>query len=127
MISLFSELVSWTKCRYISAMEFPKTIFDSFEIDEQHLSATNSEEEKMRAFRQLLIQRIDELLHRDFEKLKWILYRIDVSEKKLNETLQNSEADAATVMADLIIQRQIEKAESRKKFGANQNDWNFDV
>jgi len=108
-------------------MELPKTLFDSFEIDEQLLPDTNNEEEKMRAFRQLLIQRIDELLHRDFEKLKWILYRIDVSEKKLNDALQNSEADAATVMADLIIQRQIEKAESRKKFGGNENDWNFDV
>lgn len=108
-------------------MELPKTLFDSFEINEQLLPATNNEEEKMRAFRQLLIQRIDELLHRDFEKLKWILYRIDVSEKKLNDALQNSEADAATVMGDLIIQRQIEKAESRKKFGGNENDWNFDV
>ncbi len=108
-------------------MEFPKTLFDSFEIEEQLLPATYNEEEKFRAFRQLLIQRIDELIHRDFEKLKWILYRIDVSEKKLNEALQNSEADAATVMADLIIQRQIEKAESRKKFGDNENDWNFDV
>ena len=108
-------------------MEFPKTIFDSFEIDAQHLPAVNNEEEKFRAFRLVLIQRIEELIHHDFEKLKWVLYRIDVSEKKLNEALQNSEADAATVMADLIIQRQIEKAESRKKFGGNENDWNFDV
>ena len=108
-------------------MELSKTLFDSFEIDEQLLPAVNNEEEKMRAFRHLLIQRIEELLLHDFEKLKWILYRIDVSEKKLNEALQNSESDAPTVMADLIIQRQIEKAESRKKFGGNENDWNFDV
>jgi hypothetical protein len=108
-------------------MEFPKTLFDSFEIDEQNVPSIDNEEEKFRAFRQLLIQRIDELIHRDFEKLKWILYRIDVSEKKLNYALQNSEADAATVVADLIIQRQIEKAESRKKFGGNENDWNFDL
>ncbi len=108
-------------------MEFPKPIFDSFEIDEQHLPTVNNEDEKFGAFRQLLIQRIEELIHSDFEKLKWILYRIDVSEKKLNDALQSPEADAANVMADLIIQRQIEKAESRKKFGGNENDWNFDV
>ena len=108
-------------------MELSKMLFDSFEIDEQLLPAVNNEEEKMRAFRALLIKRIEELLLHDFEKLKWILYRIDVSEKKLNEALQNSETDASTVMADLIIQRQIEKAESRKKFGGNENDWNFDV
>ena len=108
-------------------MEFPKTLFDSFELDEQHLPDTNNEEEKFRAFRQLLIQRIDELIHRDMEKLKWILYRIDVSEKKLSESLKNSEADAATIIADMIIERQIEKAESRKKFGDKENDWNFDI
>jgi hypothetical protein len=109
-------------------MELPKTLFDSFEIDEQYLPVTGNEEEKMRAFRALLIKRIDELIVKDFDKLKWILYRIDVSEKKLTEALKNSEADAATIMADMIIQRQIEKAESRKKFGDAQNhEWDFDV
>ena len=108
-------------------MKIQKQLLDSFEIDEQILPASSSEEEKFRAFRSLLIQRIEELIQRDFEKLKWILYRIDVNEKKLGEALQNSETDAASVMADLIIQRQIEKAESRKKFGGTENDWNFDV
>jgi len=108
-------------------MEIPKSVVDSFELDETRLPDSNNNDEKFRAIRQLLIQRIEELLHRDIEKLKWILYRIDISEKKLYETLQNSDADAATVMADLIIERQIEKAESRKKFGGNENDWNFDV
>ena len=108
-------------------MEIPKSIVDSFEIDEALLPDSNNKEEKFRAIRQLLIRRIEELLRHDIEKLKWILYRIDVNEKKLYETLQNSEADAATIMADLIIERQIEKAESRKKFGGNENDWNFDV
>lgn len=108
-------------------MNLPVSLFDSFEIDQRLLPATTDEQEKFRAFRLLLIRRLDELIHHDFEKLKWILYRIDVSEKKLNEALMNSEQDAATVMADMIIKRQIEKAESRKKFGEQENDWNFDV
>lgn len=108
-------------------MNFPKTLFESFEIDEQLLPVTGNDEEQFRAFRSLLIRRIDELIHYDFEKLKWILYRIDVSEKKLSDTLQHSEADAATIIADLIIQRQIEKAESRKHFGEREGDWSFDV
>jgi hypothetical protein len=108
-------------------MEVTQQLVDSFELDEAHLPAFSDSEEKMRAIRQALIQRIDELLHRDIEKLKWILYRIDVSEKKLYDTLQNSDADAPTIMADLIIERQIQKAESRKKFGGAENDWSFDV
>ncbi|MBL7778816.1 MAG: hypothetical protein JNK66_11060 [Chitinophagales bacterium] len=108
-------------------MEFPIYLFISFEIDERLLPVTSCGEDKLRAFRQVLIQRIDELIHRDLEKLKWILYRIDVNEKKLHEMLKNSETDAATIIADMVIQRQIEKAESRKKFGEQENDWNFDV
>jgi hypothetical protein len=108
-------------------MDIQKQLFDSFEINEQYLPITGSEEEKMRAFRALLIKRIDELIVKDFDKLKWILYRIDVSEKKLTEALKNSEADAATIMADMIIQRQIEKAESRKKFGGGEGDWSSDL
>jgi hypothetical protein len=108
-------------------MEIAKQILDSFELDETLLPATSNTEEQFRAIRQLLIKRIDELLHHDIGKLKWILYRIDVSEKKLHQTLEGSDTDAATVMADLIIERQIEKAESRKRFGGNENDWNFDL
>src|SRR3954469_16423994 len=108
-------------------MEVLKNLVDSFEIDEALLSSENTGEEKMRAFRALLIKRIDELIVKDFDKLKWILYRIDVSEKKLTEALKNSEADAATIMADMIIQRQIEKAESRKKFGGGEGDWSSDL
>ena len=54
-------------------MELPKTLFDSFEIDEQRLPATENSDEKYRVFRQLLIQRIDQLVHHDFEKLKWMI------------------------------------------------------
>lgn len=109
-------------------MDIQKQLFDSFEIDEQFLPATTNEEEKFCAIRQLLIHRIDELIRTDFDKLKWILYRIDISEKKLAETLKTSEQDAAAVMADMIIARQIEKAESRKKFdGDSISDWSFDL
>lgn len=108
-------------------MEISKSLFDSFEIEEPLLHETIDEGERLRAIRELLIRRIDELIHHDIEKLKWILYRIDVSERKLGEALKNSDADAATIIADMIIQRQIEKAESRKKFGEQENDWNFDV
>jgi hypothetical protein len=109
-------------------MEIQQQLFDSFEIDAQHLPATDNQEEQLRYIRQLLVARIDELIRTDFDKLKWILYRIDINEKKLTEALKaDSEADAASIMADMIIARQIEKAESRKKFGDNEADWSFDV
>lgn len=98
-----------------------------FELEEQQLAKLPTNEDRMNALRQLLKTKIDELLHQDTERLKWILYRIDVSEKKLQEALMNSDSDAATVITDLIIERQIQKAESRKQFGGNENDWSFDL
>jgi len=50
-------------------MELPKTLFDSFEIDEQRLPATENSDEKYRVFRQLLIQRIDELINHEHQTL----------------------------------------------------------
>lgn len=107
-------------------MTVQDTLIETFELDPQRIVAENNADQ-MAKIREVLIQRIDELIRHDFEKLKWILYRIDVSEQKLTQALKTSEVDAASVMADMIIARQIEKAESRKKFGEANNDWSFDV
>lgn len=108
-------------------MDAEQYLREQFELDEKNLPDNAKEDERFKAFRQMLIERIGELIQRDFEKLKWILYRIDVSEKKLTEALKNTEGDPAEIIADHIIQRQIEKAESRKKYGDKEGDWSFDM
>ena len=108
--------------------EIQQQVFDSFEIDAQLMPVGNSQEEKFKAFRDLLIRRIEELAEKDMDKLMWLLYRVDVNEKKLHEVLKKtSPADFSSVIADLIIERQKEKVESRKKFGNKEGDWNFDI
>ena len=58
---------------------------------------------------------INQLINTDFEKLISLLYRIDVNETKLRSLLAESEGrDAAQLIADLIIERQLQKIESRK-------------
>src|SRR6188474_1472593 len=60
---------------------------------------------------------IDDLIQNNFQKLVAILYKIDVSEKKLKQLLQESEGvNAAGIISTLIIERQQQKIESRKKF-----------
>ena len=72
--------------------------------------------------RQKLIALINELINKDFHALIQLLYRIDVYEKKIRLYLnKNTDADSAAIIADLIIERQLEKIESRKKFSKNQN------
>ncbi len=63
---------------------------------------------------------INELVNHDFAKLVGWLYRLDVSEKKLKESLKdNAAADAGVIIADLIIERQLKKIKSRKEFKQN--------
>ena len=63
---------------------------------------------------QKLSEFINHLIQTNFQKLVLILYRVDVSENKLKQLLQaESGEDAATIIARLIIARQIEKINSR--------------
>ena len=105
------------------------SVFTSFEIDKSYLPQSNNEEERFRELRAVLIRRIEELIEKDTEKLMWILYRIDVNEKKVHESLSaNSSLVYPEVLADLIIERQIEKAKTRKQFNdSGTADWSFDV
>lgn len=67
--------------------------------------------------RQKLIQLITELIEKDFNALLQLLYRIDVDEKKLRIYLnENKTVDSAAVLADLIIERQLQKMKSRKEY-----------
>ena len=57
------------------------------------------------------------LIDKDFEKLVYLLYRIDVSEQKIKQLLENkSTSDAGEIIANAIIERQKEKMVSRKHF-----------
>lgn len=77
------------------------------------------------ASRQRLEERINYLIQHDFNRLISILYRLDINESKLKISLdQNAAVDAATIIADLVIERERQKIASRQQFGAS--DLNID-
>lgn len=60
---------------------------------------------------------INELIQHDFQKLVTILYRIDVSEAKLKYLLkENSGEDAGKIIAELIVERQLQKIKSKQEY-----------
>ncbi len=66
------------------------------------------------AMRQALIRRIEFLLRQNRDKLKSLLYRIDVDERRLGEKLQSGkEGSEAELIADEIIRRQMQKVRTR--------------
>jgi hypothetical protein len=69
----------------------------------------------MELLKEKLSMHINHLIQDDFEKLVALLYRIDVSEAKLKKMMNdNREVNAGSIIADLIIERQQQKIESRK-------------
>ena len=72
-----------------------------------------SNNEEWETIKQLLQLEIAHLIKTDYEKLLHILYRIDLKESEAVKALQ--QPNAAQLLTDLIIKRQLEKVESRIK------------
>lgn len=57
------------------------------------------------------------MINRSFEELIFTLYRIDINENKLKFLLSEKVGeDADYIIADLIIERQLQKLQTRKQF-----------
>lgn len=73
--------------------------------------------EKLEEFRKYLTQKMKDLLDNNYNLLINTLYRIDISEKKLAELFSSKNKEyIPEKLADLIIERQIEKLYFRKRY-----------
>lgn len=82
----------------------------------KELSLDLSEKLAMDELEQQLSHHINHLINTDFEKLVYYLYRIDVNETKMKQLLQQQGGEnAAQLIAQLIINRQLQKIQSRKE------------
>ncbi|HEX4957879.1 MAG TPA: hypothetical protein VFV46_06845 [Lacibacter sp.] len=59
---------------------------------------------------------INHLINHDFEKLVFYLYRIDVNEQKMKAMLQSPHENSGELIAQLIIDRQLEKQKTKEQF-----------
>jgi hypothetical protein len=93
--------------------EITQLICSNFE-DEKNALLTNN---NFDAFHKDLSQIIRSLLYKDYNRLINILYRMDVNEKKYIQLFKDLPSDKiAEALADLIIERALQKAETRKKY-----------
>lgn len=88
-------------------------------ITGQHLPAG-----AIQLFREQLGKYLNHLIVYDQHRLIYILYRVDLSEAYIKGLLQQQEhTNAGLLMADLLIDRQLQKIESRRRF--RQDDSNI--
>lgn len=76
--------------------------------------------DKAQSYQQLrstLSKQINQLINEDFEKLVFLLYRIDVDEARMRTLLaEHGHGNSADVLADLVLERQLQKIKSRRDF-----------
>lgn len=96
---------------------------EQISLPEKIIVATNSLGENAdEKIREQLISLINELINNDLNTLLQLLYRIDVDENKIRQYLEyNTHTNSAFILADLIIERQLQKIKSRKQFSGNKN------
>jgi hypothetical protein len=71
------------------------------------------------SWRVRLVEEINKLIESDFPALVQLLYRIDVNEQKLKQLLRdNPSTDAAQLIADMLVERQIQKQQLRQSFSS---------
>ena len=96
--------------------ELVPAINQSMEIE---LPATGTHEQ----LREKLSVVINDLINHDFEKLVFHLYRIDVDEARMRALLANKEGEnAGGLIADLIIERQLQKLRTKAAFKQQMNE-----
>ena len=103
-------------------MKNEEQLIDSLKIDLQIDLASKISFEKIK---EKLAEYINHLINDDFEQLIYILYKVDVNESKLKKLLKEN-PDAASVISDLIIERQLQKIKTRKEFRSANNEENSD-
>ena len=94
-------------------MEENKAIAWSLQLFDQELTPNETTFEQQRKH---LIQVVTQLIDTDYHKLTNILYRIDVDELKLKKALLESDQPISVTIADLIIERQLQKLKYRNRF-----------
>ena len=67
--------------------------------------------------KRMLSARLNYLITNHFSRLISLLYRLDISEKKLQQLLSlQADMPAGEIITEMIIERQLQKIEARKMF-----------
>jgi len=90
------------------------SVFNRFGLD---LPLSPNDVENLNQLKIFLAEKLKDLLDNNFNLLVNTLYRIDVSEQKLNELFgSKNRVPIPSALADLIIERQLQKIHFRKKY-----------
>ncbi len=86
----------------------------------QSLDLELSDNLSMDDLENVLAAHVNSMMTTDMNRLLNMLYRLDIDETRLRQMLeQNTGTDAGSIVARLIIERQIQKLQARQNFKPN--------
>ncbi len=92
-------------------------IANDFKISDSESLIPSGDFRTLKEFKIYLVQKLTFLLDNKFDSLINILYKIDVNEERLKELFRGkNQKHIPTVLADLIIERSIQKVKFRQKY-----------
>ena len=92
-------------------------VSNDFKISESESLIPQGDSSTMEEFKVYLTKKLAYLLDNNYNTLINILYRIDVNEEKLSELFAGKNKEfLPSALADLIIERSIQKVEFRQKY-----------
>jgi len=98
-------------------VEIVKFVEKDFLLSNNNSLMPSTDMASLEEFRKYLTEKIKILLDEKFDTLVNILYRIDISEKKLSQLFSGKNRDSIPAsLADMIIDRQLEKIRLRKLY-----------
>jgi len=82
-----------------------------------HLDCEIATDDSYERFMTQLADYLNQLIRKDFSRLLYFLYRIDVSEAKLRYMLNaNKDKDAGVLIAELMMERELRKIQTRTSY-----------
>lgn len=98
-------------------VEIVKFVEKDFLISDNNSLIPSTDLTSLEEYKKYLTEKLKFLLDEKFDTLVNILYRIDISEKKLSQLFSgNNRASIPASLADMIIDRQLEKQRLRKLY-----------
>lgn len=92
-------------------------LYNDFSIDKTNLPTTKDYSEELKIIKEFLSKRITELMIKNQERFFNTLYRIDVNESKVAQVL-NTSKNISDDLADLIIERQLQRLKTQMLYKA---------
>ena len=89
-----------------------------FQLDKSYLNLEKNQHITYEEAFLRIMRVVEDLLAKDFKHLINVLYRIDVSEEKLKEALAESTDNPASIITKMIIERELQKVATRKKYSS---------